>query len=296
MAEIWEVGKILAVTEDFFSKRGIESARLDAELLLADTLEVSREILLARREQRLTDIELSAYRERVRHRAGNKPVAHLIGHREFYSLPFYVDKNVLIPRPETELLVDLAAKWVNHESKIQNLKSKIQICDVGTGSGCIAAAVATHCPTACVTATEFSLAAAGIAVQNLSALGLLDRVRVVLCDLFPLGSTERFDVIVSNPPYLSLEEFESLPPGIRKFEPRMALTDEEDGTTIYRRLFRMARKRLIDGGVIFVEISPRIAGRIADGSLLKDLPFTCVATHPDLAGLPRAAELRLNPA
>lgn len=287
MTEIWEVGKLLAVTADFFTKRGIESARLDAELLLAHTLDISRESLLARRERRLTDIELSAFRERVRHRAGDKPVAYLLNRKEFFSLNFYVDENVLIPRPETEHLVELALKSVGS-------KSNIRICDVGTGSGCVAAAIAHSLPEARVIATEFSRAAAAVAVHNMAELGLLGRARVVLCDLFPIQPADPYDVIVSNPPYLSVEEFESLPPTIRRFEPRMALTDEEEGVNFHRRILRAALTRLKPDGVIFVEISPRLAGRFQSEGGIVASPFICAAIHPDLAALPRVAEIRFR--
>lgn len=280
----WQVGNLLSVTADFFSKRGIESARLDAEVLLADTLDLTRELLIARREQRLTDIELSAFRERVRQRAGQRPVAYLVNRKEFFSLPFYVDESVLIPRPETELLVELI---------LRRLKSQIQICDVGTGSGCIAAAVASSRPDCSVLATEISENAAKVAVKNMSDLGLLSNVRVCRCDLFPVHTSEPFDVIVSNPPYLSLEEYHALPPGIRKFEPKGALTDEKDGLTMYRRIFRSAASRIKPDGVLFLEVSPRIADLFRTRSFLADFSFVLTDIHKDLAGLPRVAEFHI---
>ncbi len=176
-----------------------------------------------------------------------------------------------------------------------NSKSQIHICDLGAGSGCIAAALA-HCrPDIFVTATERSEGAARVAVKNICDLGLLSRVRIIRCDLFPIDVTEPFDVIVSNPPYLSLKEFESLPPGIRRFEPREALTDEGDGLTVYRRILKTSGEHLKSDGVMFLEISPTIAQHFSPDDLLKNSSFTLVAVHPDLAGLPRVAELRLEP-
>ena len=294
LKESWNVGAILSTTEDFFKKRGIDTARLDAELILAHTLDLPRERLLAGRERRLTDIEISAFRERVRQRAGHKPVAYLLNKKEFFSLPFYVDEHVLIPRPETEHLVEQASRWIAHQSKIKNLKSKIQVCEIGAGSGCIASALARARPECSITATEISGPAARIAVKNVAALGLLGRVRILHRNLFPFPSDLRFDLIVSNPPYLSLEEFEALPPAIRRFEPRLALTDEGDGLTVYRRIFRSAARHIRPDGALFLEVSPRIAAALESGGLLENSPLRLAALHPDLAGLPRVAELRFT--
>ena len=293
MTEDWNVGKILTVTEGFFQKAGIESARLDAELLLADTLDLSRETLLSRREQSLTDIEISSYRERVRQRAGKKPVAYLLKRKEFFSMPFYVDENVLIPRPETEHLIERALNWLKLRFPIPNPESRVPICEVGTGSGCIAAALASARPDVQVTATEHSPEAAAVAVKNLADLGQLSRVRVVQCDLFPMDLLTRYDIVVSNPPYLSLHEFEALPAGIRRFEPKEALTDGRDGLTFYRRILKMAAKRMRPNGAVFFEISPGIETSFKGGPLLENLPFSLTAIYPDLAGLPRVAQLEL---
>lgn len=286
MSDPWTVAGLLSTTEEFFSKKGIESARIDAELLLADTLDLTRESLLARRERGITDIELSAYRERVRHRAANKPVAYLLNRREFYSINFYVDASVLIPRPETEILVEQTLKIISS-------KSQIHICDVGTGSGCVAAALAHSRPDVFVTATELSGSAARLAVRNLSDLGLLKNVRVVQCDIFPADSITSFDLIVSNPPYLSMEEYAALPPGIRRFEPQEALTDSGDGLGVYRRIFKLSAKRLRPEGILLLEISPRIAQILNTGGL-DPSPFAPGTVHPDLAGRPRVAEFHLK--
>ncbi len=286
MTEIWESGRILSVTADFFKKRGIESARLDAEILLADTLEQTREILLADQSRLLTELELTRYRERVRQRAAGKPAAYLLNRKEFYSLPFYVDEHVLIPRPETELLVDLALKL----SRAAGCGRRV--CDVGTGSGCIAAALAHADADLQITATEISKDAARVAVRNLSDLGLLYRVRVVECDLFPAPAGERYDIIVSNPPYVSMEEFESLSPTIRRYEPKPALTDGADGLTVYRRLVTECPAHLRSpGGSILLEVSPRISQRLPAILAEEKSPLALVDVHPDLAGLPRVAQL-----
>ncbi|MBI4180088.1 peptide chain release factor N(5)-glutamine methyltransferase [bacterium] len=283
----WAVGNLLSRTTQFFRDKGIESPDLDAELLLAHTLGLTRESLLTRRERTLTDLELSSYRERVRQRAGAKPVAYILNRKEFFGLPFYVDESVLVPRPETEHVVESALSWL--QSSIQQRASSIRICDLGTGSGCIAAAIAHARPDVRITATELSKGAAKVAARNMADLGLLGRVRLVQRDLFPAESSETFDVIVSNPPYLSLAEYESLPRTIRKFEPKEALTDGGDGLAVYRRILRAAPGRLNPGGRIFLEISPRIAGDL--DKLLGGGPLHVTAIHKDLAGLDRVAEI-----
>lgn len=292
MAEIWEVGKILSVTEEFLAKRGIDSARIDAELILADTLDISRESLLARREHRLTDIEVSRFRERIRSRAGHQPVAYLLRRKEFYSLPFFVNEHVLIPRPETEHLVESVLSWMDLKSKKAKSDSAFHLCEIGAGSGCIAAALAKSRAGIFITATEKNEEAARVAVKNISDLGLIHRVRVAHCDLFPIGLPAAFDAIVSNPPYLSLEEYEALPPTIRKFEPRESLTDEKDGLGVYRRILSRAGKRLQPEGSIFFEISPSIAPRLADRRFWAGTAFSLTSIQNDLAGRPRVAEFR----
>lgn len=295
MSEDWNVGKLLSVTEDFFSKKGIETARLDAELLLADTLELSRESLLTRREQRLTDIEISSFRERVRQRGSAKPVAYLLRQKEFYSIPFYVDESVLIPRPETEHLVEHALAWITKRAEKKNPPTPFRICDIGAGSGCVSAAIASARTDVAVTSTEIDPRAAALAVRNISDLGLLNRVRIVQCDLFPIAADEPFDVIVSNPPYLSAQEYDILQPSVRKFEPKIALTDGMDGLSYYRRILGKAEQHLSRSGVLLLEISPRIAAEFSNAEFMDRFPLVLKKIHPDLAGLPRVAEFVFRP-
>lgn len=290
MTEAWDVGRLLGRTAEFFEKQGIESGALDAELLLADVLDLSRESLLARRERQITDIELSAYRERVRQRAGSKPISYILNRKEFYSLPFYVDEQVLIPRPETEHLVEHSLKWLESRTAAA-VGNPIRVCDIGTGSGCIAASLAKSREDIYIVATEKSVGAAAVAVKNVADLGLLNRIRILACDLFPKDPEPKFDLVVSNPPYLSGAEYESLPPTIRKFEPREALTDGGDGLGVYRQILRQAPDYLRPGGQIFFEISPR--GATAMPELLKDTPLKLVSIHHDLADRPRVAEISL---
>lgn len=283
-AEAWDVGHILNVTADYFKKRGIDSPRLDAELLLADALESSRESVLADRERRLTDFELIRYRERVSRRGRRCPVAYILGEKEFYGLPVRVDGRALVPRPDTETLVEAALARMDEGAAVRVL-------DIGTGTGCIAAALATHRPAARIAATELSADAASLAVENLTALGLLDRVTVYHADLVPQAPLE-YDLIVSNPPYLSAEEYAALSEDIRLFEPKQALVGGADGLASYRAILRRAKTCLAAEGRLLLEISPRIAGLLPD--IAATSSYRIESILPDLAARPRVAVLQIS--
>lgn len=262
----------------------MESPRLDAELLLADALELTRESVLAERDRRLNDLELVRYRERVRRRGRYCPVAYIVGEKEFYGLPVRIDPRALIPRPDTETLVEAALALIP-------LATPFRVCDIGTGSGCIAAALATHRPAARITATDLSSDAASLAVDNLTALGLLDRITVYHADLFP-QAPGLYDLIVSNPPYLSEQEYAELPEDIRLFEPKQALLAGADGLAAYRNILKRAAKCLTPGGRLLLEISPRVAELLP--GIVASSRFTLETILPDIAARPRVAQLTGN--
>lgn len=311
-AEAWTVGRLLGWTADYLKGHGSESPRLDAEVLLAEVLGCQRIQLYASFEDVPNDQQRAAFRELVRRRAEGTPVAYLVGRREFYSLSFRVTPDVLIPRPETELLVvavlDLAkgkgkgpgvgpqgSEPVNSQPPINNQQSTITnpvIADVGTGSGIIAVCLAKHLPASRVTAIDVSAAALAVARENAKQHGVAERIEVVESDLFaavPAGKP--FDFVVSNPPYVSTGELEKLAPDVRNFEPRVALTAGPKGTEVIERLVPQAAERLRPGGHFLMEISPMVHEAVC--SLLKnDGRFELGPTIKDLARLPRVVQAR----
>jgi len=284
--EAWTVGRLLAWTQDYLASRGAESPRLDAELLLAEALACQRIELYTRFDDVPDDAPLARFRELVRRRAEHVPVAYLVGRREFYSLSFRVTPDVLIPRPETELLVvallDLA--------RARPADEPVAICEVGTGSGAIAVAAAKHLPRTVVTAVDLSPAALAVARENARRHGVGDRIELFESDLLAALSAEaQFDFLLSNPPYVSESEWAELVPEVRDHEPRGALVAGPRGTEVIERLVAEAAGHLKPGGHLLLEISPMIHRAVCD-LLEADRNFGPAETIKDLARLPRVVQ------
>ena len=266
-----------------------ETPRLDAELLLAHVLGWERARLLAEGRLPLTERQAAAYRELVARRAALEPVAYLVGHKEFYGLDFTVDRRALVPRPETELLVELTlsiARTKNQEPRTDHemsvLGSRFSVLDVGTGSGAIAVALAVHLPMARIIAIDISPDALDLARQNAERHGVADRVRLIAGDLLdPLD--EPVDLIVSNPPYTILSEIDE---AVRRHEPRQALDGGADGLELYRRLLAQARAKLRPGGIVLLEIGATQAAAVTELAR-RAFPEAAIAVYQDLAGLDR---------
>jgi release factor glutamine methyltransferase len=262
------VREILASSAAWLSARAILSSRLEAELLLAHVLGVGRMDLYAHADRPLAEAEVRAYRGLLDRRAAGEPVAYLTGRREFYSLEFLVTRDVLVPRPETEMLVD----------RVRELEPR-RLLDLGTGSGCVAIACAVHLPACDVTATDVSPAALAVARANAERHGA--RVRFLQGDLFaPLAADERFDVIVSNPPYVRAAEAAR----VATHEPRLALDGGPDGLALLARVIGGAPRHLAPRGTLLCEIGEdqeAAALRIAEGK------FASAEVVRDLAGQPR---------
>jgi release factor glutamine methyltransferase len=257
------------------------TARLDAEVLLAHTLGWERARLFAASDYHPTPQQVAAFRQLVCRRASLEPVAYLIGQREFYGLTLQVDPRVLVPRPETELLVELALEQARARSAA-NPGHPLRLVDVGTGSGAIALALAYHLPTAVIYATDVSRDALDVAAANLQRHHLHERVVLLQGDLLsPLP--EQVDLIVSNPPYTILAEIDA---GVRHYEPHLALDGGSDGLGIYRRLFAQAPRCLRPGGVVLVEIGATQAAAVADLARAA-LASPQIVVQRDLAGLAR---------
>ncbi len=284
--EAWTIGRLLKWTTDYLKDHGADSPRLDAEVLLAEALGCRRIELYTRFDEVPGEVARAAFRDLVRQRAEGTPVAYLVGRREFYSLSFRVTPAVLIPRPETELLVvtllDLA--------RSRPVGEPIAVADVGTGSGIIAVCAAKHLPNCRVTATDISPAALEVARTNATEHGVGERIDLVRSDLFASVPLEqRFDFIVSNPPYVSTAEMETLAADVRNFEPQEALMAGPQGTEVIESLVPQAAERLKPGGHLLIEVSPMThdAVRLL---LQSEDRLQLGPTIKDLARLPRVVQ------
>lgn len=282
----WTVLELLRWTTEYFQRHGIDSARLDAELLLAHALETQRLRLYVDFDKPVLPAERDRFRELVRQRAKERvPVSILLGEREFWSLSFKVTKDVLTPRPDTETLVEAAlSKLKGPRSKGDEPARPRRILDLGTGSGAIALSLASELPDADVTATDLSQAALQIATENADRLPQGEKVRFLHGDLFGPVAGERFDLVVSNPPYVARRDAATLPPELAH-EPEMALFAGEDGLDVIRRLVAGAGSHLSQGGWLLIELSPEQVGTVEQW--LADAGFVDVERRFDLARRPR---------
>ena len=247
---VWTVLELLRWTAEYFERNGIDTARLDAELLLAHALDCDRLRLYVDYEKPVLAQERDRYRALVQRRAADRvPVSLLLGQREFWSLSFRVTSDVLTPRPETETLVEAAL------SKVDAAESTVRILDLGTGSGAIALSLASELPHAEITATDISTSALQIATENADHLHMRERIRFLAGNLFEPVASERFDLVVSNPPYVARDDAASLPPEL-SHEPEVALFAGADGLEVIRRLVAEAGNHLSPGGWLFFELSP----------------------------------------
>jgi len=254
--EPWTVLRLLDWTTDYFKRKGSESPRLDAEVMLAHARDCARIDLYTSFAEEPGEEQRIAFREMVRRRGEGTPVAQLVGYREFYSLRFRVSDATLIPRPETEHLVIEALDCVKQFPADRPL----QIADIGTGSGAIAISLIKNCSSVEMTAVDVSEAALQIASWNAKQLEVSDRIHFVRSDLLSaVEQPQQFDIICSNPPYVSESEYTDLPPTVRDFEPRGALVSGPEGTEIIARLFEETPDRLHVGGRLIIELSPMIA-------------------------------------
>lgn len=284
MTTVRTVMEVVRLSTGYLQGHGSGSPRLDAELLAATALGVRRLDLYLQFDRPLDEAQLSAVRELVRRRGDGEPVAYITGEREFYGRPFSVSAAVLIPRPETETLVDLALKRiraVSHHGRAP------RIADLGTGSGCVALTLAAEIPAATVVATDLSEAALAVAAANARRHDLAGRVELIAGSWAdPLRGRE-FDVVVSNPPYIPSAELAALAGDVRDHEPALALDGGEDGLDAYRALLPSLAAILAPGGWAAVEIDIRAAtsvstlARDALGSGLR------ILGHDDLSGRPR---------
>jgi release factor glutamine methyltransferase len=275
MAETWTVLKVLQWTAGYLREKGIEEGRLDAELLLSDALSLDRVGLYLNYDRPLTSAELTSFRERVGRRARREPLQYILGRVEFWSLSFAVNPAVLVPRPDTEILV---------EETLKRSSADAAILDVGAGSGAIAIALAYELPGAAVVGVDISPAALEVAAENARRNGVDGRVRFQDADLARLPEGP-FDLIVSNPPYIPSGDLAALMPEVRDFEPRLALDGGRDGLDSYRLLACQAPGLLRPGGWLLLEVG--IGQATAVRELLAGAGLLDLFSRDDYAGIPR---------
>ncbi len=296
------MGRLLQWTADFFQKKSLDTPRLEAEILLAAAMQVKRIELYTRFDSEPSEAQRAQFREFVKRRGTGEPVAYLVGHKEFYSIPFQVDRNVLIPRPETEQLVLETLDIL----QAMPAGSEAAICDVGTGSGAITIALAVslsnaknrrkNTPNSMVaaklTAVDLSEPALAVARRNAEKNGVADKIEFVHSDLLQ-AVTGPFDMIVSNPPYVSQAEYDALSADVKNFEPQSALLAGPKGTEIMERLVQEAAAKLKPGGYLLLEGSPMIADAM-ETLLHEHQPqeWSDVRILKDTAGLRRFAITR----
>jgi release factor glutamine methyltransferase len=250
--QTWTIQKLLNWITEHFTKKGIDSPRLSAELLLSCVLAMKRIELYTQFDKAVDKQQLDRLHELVERAGRNEPVAYLTGKTEFYSLELNITPDCMIPRPETELLVERAIEF------LRTRPGKQFVCDLCTGCGCIAVAIAKNSPEATIIATDISDTALNIAAGNVEKHQLKDRIRLLCGDLFdafvPPLDVDKFDLIVCNPPYVSAAEFEKLDKNIKDYEPRLALFAGDDGLDVYRRIIDKADQFLRPDGALMLEI------------------------------------------
>ena len=279
--ETWTIHRLLHWTSDFFQKKGIEKPKLEAEILLAHAMNIKRIELYTAFETEPNETQRTIFRDFVKRRGSGEPTAYLTASKEFYSLNFTVDRNVLIPRPETEDLVLHTLDTI----KTYTEGSTLVIADVGTGSGIIAVTLAKRLPqeiSAKMIALDISSEALNVARCNAETHDVADQIEWRQSDLLEQVS-ETLDIVVSNPPYISQSEYDALPVDIKNFEPKEALLAGAKGTEVIERLIQQASTRLRSGGHLLMEVSPMIAESVDE--LLRG--WHNVQVLPDSAGRQR---------
>ena len=278
-----QLKQILASAIARLTAENVPSPRLNAETLLMFTLNVDRAHLFAHPERELTPDEHDRYRAALDERARGVPAQYITGHQEFWGLDLIVTPSVLIPRPETEHVVESVIDLARE--RVASPGAPLRILDVGTGSGCIALALATEFPSAEIHAVDISAGALEVARANAARHQLDRRIRFFQSDLLNEVTGGEFDFIVSNPPYVGESEEDHVQLEVRKFEPRAAVFAGPSGTEVIARLVPQARKSLRPGGWLVMEISGTIAAEVE--KLLQG--WTGVRLIPDLQSIPRVA-------
>jgi release factor glutamine methyltransferase len=277
----WTIQKLLNWVVEYLTDKGIDSPRLSAELLLSHVLGLKRIELYTQFDKAVSKHHLDILHDLVKRAGNHEPIAYLIGKTEFYSLQLIVTPDCMIPRPETELLVERAIEFLRTRpvrNSVTNKMTKKQefsnggtqfVCDLCTGCGCIAVAIAKNFPSARIIVTDISASALDVASQNIEKYNLKEKITLLCGDLFepllPQLDVDKFDLIVCNPPYVSSAEFEKLSKNVKDYEPKVALYAGEDGLNIYRRIIEKVAEFLKPDAALMLEIG------YAQGPAVKEL-------------------------
>ena len=284
--KVWTILSLIDWSSNHLTEKGFDEARLHVELLLCHILSCKRIDLYLRFDQILNNSELEKFKLLLKRRLKHEPLQYIIGETEFMGLSFQVDPRVFIPRPETEILVEQIIKW-----SMKNMSDKIQILDVGTGSGNIAISLAVHLDHSIIDAIDISSAALEVAKVNVQNHHVDDRVFLAAGDILH-GFKEYphfpYDVIVSNPPYISKKEFQELQPEVRDYEPALANTDDADGLTFYKNIATNGKKLLRAGGAIFVEMAYNQNNTVPN--IFEANGYSNVEVIPDYSGIKRVVK------
>jgi len=268
----------IKLSTEFLEKKGIESPRLNAEILLSEILNCKRLDLYLKFDQSLKELEISKYREWIKRRGLYEPIQYIIGKIEFFGLQFRVNSSVLIPRPETEILVEEVLKY-------SKSKNGLKILDIGTGSGIIAIAIAKQLEDSQITAIDISQEAINLAMENAVTNEVISKLKFLMSDIKDFENNEKFDVVVSNPPYISKEDFPSLQNEIKDYEPRIALTDSNDGLDFYKIISKRSKSLLKKDGRIYFEVGKGQADNVE--RILIENDFICIRSINDYQQIER---------
>jgi release factor glutamine methyltransferase len=272
------IAEALALCTAQLTERDVPDARRDAVLLVAFVIGRDKTFLIAHPETPLTPQQTEVLSEITARRSTREPLQYITGRQEFYGLEFEVTPDVLIPRPETEILVGRAIGFLS------TLETP-HFCEIGVGSGCISISVLQELPNASAVACDISQKALAVASRNAEKHGVSDRLELIVSDLFDSVPDRAFDAIFSNPPYVPEVDFDSLQPEVRDHEPTVALTSGADGLTVIERLIGQAPRHLRSGGMLLFEMGFNQSGKVSE--MLDENAWTEIEFLPDLQGIPR---------
>ena len=279
--------EVIKLSTEYLQKKGVESPRANAEILLAEILECKRLELYLSFDKPLAENEVQMYREFIRKRGLRIPLQYIIGNVEFYGLKFIVNENVLIPRPETELLVE---KIISESDKSANLK----ILDIGSGSGNISLSIAKNLPNSNVVGIDISDGALEVAKLNAELNTLQKNIEFKLFDIMngDLNSLGKFDLVVSNPPYVSENDYENLEPELKNYEPKIALTDNSDGISFYNHIIEASDQLFSSRGKIYFELGMDQFTQVK--KFFEQKGFINITVTKDYSGIDRIISGELN--
>jgi len=278
--KIWTTIDLIKWGEDYFVSKGISNAKLEVEWFLCHILICQRIDLYVQFEQPLMKDELAQFKEMVRRRIEGEPFQHILGKADFYGRDFIVNKHVLIPRPETEMIIELLKKRDAVES----------ILEIGTGSGCIAITMSLENLTTSIIATDVSKEALNVAKENTQKFGV-ENIGFKVHDFLQTGINSTFDIVISNPPYIGSDEMDGLQKEVHDYDPKIALTDNDDGLSFYRRFAELGTSLLNENGYMLLEFGGAHQV-VAISEIFESHQFN-VKFHNDLQGDPRIVEVNL---